>query len=330
MGQSLGASLISLLLSWLSAIGSLASRVNSWSTRSFSHSADMCSDSISLTTGSETLTNYSSGDLWEPPHLAFTRERTLFMLMPLTQVSSVVGRVMMPALASIQDDRPRVKRAYLSAISITGLITFPMMTGLFALSSHFILAILGDKWTDTIPILQLFCWVGMLQSVATTTSWILLSQGKSGLYFTIGIISSAVYVLAFAIGIGWGVWGVALAYLIVNILDVFPLWTLTGRIIGLTFAEMITALFPPFVCAGLMTAFVWAIGLVLPDKIVSWQCLAIQIPLGLASYLALVVGFKLDAWHKARRTFADSLLLRSDLLQALFTCHLRKSTAEPS
>ena len=245
--------------------------------------------------------------------------------MPLTQVSSVVGRVMMPALASIQDDRPRVKRAYLSAISITGPITFQMMTGLFALSSHFILAILGDKWTDTIPILQLFCWVGMLQSIATTTGWIFLSQGKSGLYFTIGIISSALYVLAFAIGIGWGVWGVALAYLIVNILDVFPLWTLTGRIIGLTFSEMITALFPPFVCAGLMAALVWGTGLVLPDRIVSWQCLAIQIPLGLASYLALVVGFKLDAWQEARRAFTDTLLPRSDLLQALFACHLRKS-----
>ena len=251
------------------------------------------------------------------------------MLMPLTQVSSVVGRVMMPALASIQDDKPRVKRAYLSAISITGLITFPMMTGLFVVSSHFVLAILGNSWAEAIPILQLFCWVGMIQSIATTTGWIYLSQGKSGLYFTMGIISSAYYALAFAIGIRWGMWGVALSYFFANLLELFPLWMITGRIIGLTFWEMIKALCPPLVCAALMGAIVWGTGLILPDSMAHWQCLALQIPLGIAAYLALIVAFQLDAWQKARRAFTDMLLPRSAVLQALLARHRsRKTTAK--
>ena len=250
------------------------------------------------------------------------------MLMPLTQVSSVVGRVMMPALATIQEDKPRVKRAYLKAIGITGLITFPMMTGLFAVSSDFVLAILGNSWAEAIPILQLFCWVGMMQSIATTTGWIYLSQGKSALYFITGIIFCSIYIVAFAIGIQWGIWGVVWSYFIANLVELYPLWAVTGGIIGLTALEMARTLSPPFLCAVSMGAAVCGLDWLLPGGLAHWQSLAIEVPLGVAMYLTLISVFQLNAWRSAREAFADVILSRLKPLQALLVrLHLRKSNS---
>ena len=149
----------------------------------------------------------------------YSRAYTL-MLMPLSQVSRVVGRVMFPALSSIQDDKPRVKRVYLKSISVIGLITFPMMTGLFAVSDHFILALLGDKWAEVIPLFRIFCWVGLLQSIATTVGWIYHLR-ETGLYFTMGVIGSF-DCYSFIIGIHWGIIGVAWSYAIVIIVFWIP------------------------------------------------------------------------------------------------------------
>jgi len=227
------------------------------------------------------------------------------MLMPLTQVSRVVGRVMFPALSAIQDDKARVKSVYLKSISVISLITFPMMTGLFAVSDHFILALLGNEWAEAIPVFQIFCWVGLLQSIWTTVGWIYFSQGRTGLYFTMGLISSAVFVLAFVIGIHWGIMGVAWAYAIGNLILWYPFWTIPGRLIGVTFSEMIRRLSPSFSCALAMGAAVWGLRWLFRDGMTHWQYLAIQMPLGIVLYLGLVVNFRLDAWQEGRGALSE-------------------------
>jgi len=234
------------------------------------------------------------------------------MLMPLSQVSRVVGRVMFPALSSIQDDKPRVKRAYLKSISIIGLITFPMMTGLFAVSDHFILALLGRQWTDAIPILKIFCFVGLIQSISTTVGWVYMSQGRTGLYFIMGLINSAVVILAFIIGIHWDAIGVACAYLVAMLLLWYPSWAIPGRLISLTFYEILRSLAPPFFCALSMGAIIWAGNQILPVEIAHWLYLSIQIPFGVLLYLSLVIFFKLDSWQESKKTiyeFAGERLL---------------------
>jgi len=226
------------------------------------------------------------------------------MLMPLTQVSRVVGRVMFPALSAIQDDKARVKGIYLKAISVIGLITFPMMTGLFAVSDHFILALLGDKWAEVIPILKIFCWVGLIQSISTTVGWIYTSQGRTGLFFTIGFVSMLILSLAFFIGVRWGVIGVAWSYGIANLVLWYPIWGIPGRFINLSFSEMMRSLSPAFFCSLLMGAAIWGVGQLLPGGMAEWQNLAIQVPLGVMLYLTLIVKFRLAAWQEGRQAFS--------------------------
>lgn len=227
------------------------------------------------------------------------------MLLPLDQVSRVVGRVMFPAMSAIQEDKPRVKRAYLKAISLIAFVTFPMMVGLFAVADPFVLALLGPKWASAIPILKLFCWVGLIQSVCSTVGWIYTSQGRTRLYFGMGVIGTVVCAVAFLVGIRWGMMGVAWSYTLANAILLFPFFIVPGRLIGLSLFEAMNWLAPIFACSLTMGAVVWSTGLWLPSELGDWLCLAIQVPLGIGVYLAMVAGFRLDTWLEVRRVILE-------------------------
>ena len=229
------------------------------------------------------------------------------MLLPLNQVSRVVASVMFPALSIIQDDKTRVKRAYLKTIGSISFITFPMMVGLFVVANHFVLALLGTKWAETIPILKLFCWVGLIQSIAATLGLIYTSQGRTRLYFAMGTGGAVANVIAFLIGIHWGILGVAWAYSIRNLITLFPFFTIPGRLIGLSFFEVMKSLSSTFCCALVMGAVVWGAGLLLPLGMAHWQFLAVEVPIGIASYLLLAVGFRLNTWLQVRPVLFEVL-----------------------
>src|SRR5690606_8293493 len=87
------------------------------------------------------------------------------MLLPISQIFVVVSQVMYPAFAGIQQDHVRVRRIYKKSVSITALMSAPMMLGLYAVAEPFILAIYGPKWTDVVPILETLSIVGFIRSI---------------------------------------------------------------------------------------------------------------------------------------------------------------------
>jgi O-antigen/teichoic acid export membrane protein len=228
----------------------------------------------------------------------YSRAYTL-MLLPLTQITYIVAGVMIPALSSIQEDTTRVKRSYLKAISIVGLVTFPLMIGFFVTADHVVLALLGKKWAEVIPIFKILCGVGLLQSITATMGWIYQSQGRTALQFRMGLVMSSGCVVAFIIGIHWGVLGVAWAYCLFSLIAWYPIWTTCGNIIGLSFGEMVKTLLPSFACAAGMGCLVWGIGHLLPSSTPNSLCLSLQITSGVFIYVLLVASFKLEAAREA-------------------------------
>ncbi len=219
------------------------------------------------------------------------------MLFPLQRISRVIGKVMFPALSKIQDDKERAKRAYLRSISIIALLTFPMMLGLLVTAEHLVLAILGAQWEGIIVLLRFLAVVGMAQSIGTTTGWIFQSQGKTDWQFRWGIVSGVITIVAFIIGIRWGLLGIVVAYTIrsfpINFLVSF---FIVGRLINMSLSEVIKSVSGIFACASLMVSVVWPLGLFLPESYSHWLYILIQVPTGVVVYFLLVNLFRLDAY----------------------------------
>ena len=227
----------------------------------------------------------------------YTRAYSI-MLLPVAQVNQVLGRVMFSGLSKIQEDKNRIKSIYLRTIYSIGLISFPLMLGLAVVSKEFILVLFGHRWEAAIPVLQVFCFVGLFQSIASTTGWIYNSQGKTNLHFKWGIVGGTLSIIAFIIGINWGVMGVATAYLIrVYGTSYFHL-SIPARLINLTLREIIKKLSGIFISALLMAVSVWGIGMILPPHWSIWSQLILKACWGAIIYITLLFIF--GQWNRIK------------------------------
>jgi len=233
------------------------------------------------------------------------------MLLPVSQISAVISRVMFPALSSIQEEVERVKKVYLRSTRIIALFSFPLMVGLFVLAEPFIIAVLGEKWRQVVPVLQILCISGLGQSVGSTVGWIYNSQGRTDLQFKWGMFSAAVRIIAFTIGLHWGIIGVASAYVISGYVILwYPAWTIPGKLINLSFFEMLKNLSSVFYCAVAMGIAIWGSGLIFSGDSPYWMRLAVQVPFGVIVYFILVHVFRLKAYIDIRQVIKDRLFLK--------------------
>ncbi len=222
------------------------------------------------------------------------------MLLPLYQISWVVGQAMLPSLSKIQNDKEAVKQIYLKAINVIALVTFPMMSGLFVVADSFILTLLGRQWTDVIPVLRILCFLGIVQSITTTIGWIYTSQGRTDIQLRWGLISGSLIIGSIAVGIAIGsIVAVAFCCTIMStVILLYPTFAIPGRLIGMRFSDVMAALKGVAVCSIGMALGIFILGLLLPTGCPHWLQLLIKVTSGIIIYIFLIHWSKLDAYFK--------------------------------
>lgn len=209
------------------------------------------------------------------------------MLLPLTQVVSVLAPVMLPALSAIQTDTSRVRWAFLRVVRLLTFVTFPMMLGLAVVAEPFVLGLFGAAWRDVIPVVQILAVVGVTQTLCNPTGWIYTSQGRTDWMFWWGVSGGTFLVLSIVVGISLGtVEAVALAYLVGNLVITVPCLAVPGRLIDMTLHDVWSAIRGNLLCAIVMAVAVWAAGRILPPGLTPLARLAIQVVTGVAVYAA--------------------------------------------
>lgn len=222
------------------------------------------------------------------------------MLMPLTQVTWVLSRVMFPALSKIQDDIPQVKQVYFLANRAIALVTMPMVCGLLVVTKSFVLTLYGPKWESAIPIIQILCLIAISQPIGSTVGWIYGALGRTDIQFRWAVIRGSTAIIAFIIGVQWGIMGVAIAYVVRGYLVHYHSIVIPGRLIGVSFKEYHLNVASVFGCAVAMAGLVWCLGLLLPSGWPHWSYLTVQVPSGMAIYWGLIHIFRLNAYQEVR------------------------------
>lgn len=137
------------------------------------------------------------------------------MLVPLTRLVSPVQQVFYPVLSRIREPR-RVGEVWLRSTRMVAFITMPAFAGMAVVAPDFVAVVLGDQWSDSIEVLQILCWVGIVQTVVWQTVTVLQALDRTAWIFRFAVISTIVTVTAFVIGVQWGIVGVAVASAIVS------------------------------------------------------------------------------------------------------------------
>lgn len=229
------------------------------------------------------------------------------MVLPLTQVVSVFNRVMFPALSSIQKETIRVKRWYLKSNRMIALCTMPMVTILFVLAKPFILTVYGNQWNEVVPVFQVLCFIAIKQPLGSTKGWIFNSLGKTDIQFKWGILSGVTGIIAFIIGIHWGIMGVAVAYVLRGYALHYLGVVIPGRLINMSFIEYHKNIASVFIISVLTGVIVWGSSIFLPDSLSNPVTILILLPFGAILYWVLIHIFRIRAYRETIEIIKDKI-----------------------
>jgi len=152
------------------------------------------------------------------------------LLMPLNRINGPISNVAIPALSRLADSPKRYRDVYLRVLEKVVLITMPLIVFMISTSDWLVKLLLGNQWSDASSIFLMLSIAGLVQPIANTTGWLLISQGRSNHIFQWSIAGSSICVASFLIGLPWGAKGVAASYsLLVGFILLPVLFWFVGR-----------------------------------------------------------------------------------------------------
>ncbi len=210
----------------------------------------------------------------------------------INAVNGTVQSVMLPAMAQAQDDRARVKQQTRNSIILSSYIILPLMAGLAAVASPLVAVLLTDKWLPCVPYLQMYCFTLAFYPIHSCNLQAINSIGRSDVFLRLEVIKKTIGIVALVVAVFCfdSPLAIAATGMITTLISTFINASPNKRLIGYSYFEQARDLAPSFLISIAMCGSVWALGL-LPLAPV-WLLL-IQIPAGIAIYVALSALFRL-------------------------------------
>ena len=208
------------------------------------------------------------------------------MLVPFSRIAGPLTEVLFPAFSRMQDDRPRMTAIWVRAVRLVASFSVPALVGLVVVAPDFVQVVLGEKWEQTTILIQILAWVGLLQSLQTLNPQILQALDRTTTLLRYTIVFFVFHLIAFAIGLQWGVVGVAVGYLISSLV-VEPLFAwITARALGVSPLVLVRGLTGVLQASALM--FVAVLGAryaLLQTDVRPAVRLALEVSIGIAVYV---------------------------------------------
>lgn len=240
-------------------------------------------------------------------------------LAPLTRIAIPIQSVFFPTFSRLRDPA-QIGEAWMRANRLVAAVTMPGLLGLLVVAPEFVAVVLGPRWHETVPVIRVLAYVGIIQALQAFNAAILSTVDRTGTLLRAGVIVTAATITAYAIGVRYGLVAVAVAYAISNtIVEPWVAW-LTMRAIDLSAVAVLRSLAGVTTAALLMAAGVFAAqqGLVLTSLPTAAR-LALEILIGIALYVPLCFWRAPQVVEEVRRMPAD--------LRGARTMPLRKEVA---
>lgn len=209
------------------------------------------------------------------------------MLFPIQIVTAVVNRVMFPGLSRLRNDGDAMSALYLAGVASVAFAAFPIALGLASVSGRLLPLALGPGWEPAVPVAILLSVVGLFQTVGGSVGPVFLARGAIRSMVIWGVVSTTLVIAGFAIGIQWGITGVAASYVLVSIALLYPSLVVALGPVGIGIRSIAAVVWRSLLVAVLMSGCVLGAGAFLEGRVPEVATLGVQMMTGVTSYVGL-------------------------------------------
>jgi len=136
-------------------------------------------------------------------------------------ISSTLQGVTYPIMTSVKEDKERLVNIYKQLISITMLVSLPLLIGFAGISDSFVKVFLGDEWLPTIPLLVALSFARAITPISAINMNILNAVGRSDLFLKIDLLKLPMTLLALFIALPFGIEALAWAMVCTSFIAFF-------------------------------------------------------------------------------------------------------------
>ena len=236
------------------------------------------------------------GKVYSPTALGiYTRAFSLQQL-PVDIIGGIVQRVAFPLFSKHQDDKVYLHQTLRKQVRIILAVVISGLSVLYAISGEFIPWLLGESWSDVIPLLRTLCFAGVFTCIFPLHSNLTKSLGDSKLFFRIEMVKKVyiliMLVMVYRLGLQVLAWGMVSVSIFDYLVSSWP----SRRYIDYRFRQHMEDLFPTIFACALPTALVCQI-----VWVQTWNPLLVMV---LKSFLILS-SFSLFVWTFRKSYFRD-------------------------
>jgi len=256
---------------------------------------------------SKNCDNLVAGRAFGPQLLGLYSKAVQLLSLPTDQINEPISTVSILALSRLADSPERYRQAYLRIMEKVIMVTMPAVMLMLATADWLVLIILGPQWGESAKIFVFMGLAGLIQPVAATGGWLLVSQGRVRDMLRWSLINAPISIVAILAGLPWGVVGVAASYSIGRLLVANPLlFWFVGRKGPVRMSDFYRLLAPftgASIC-GLLMCLAFRRFVVITNPVVGFVACGVIMAISMPLFLAIM-----PAGRKALADIKNSMLL---------------------
>lgn len=173
--------------------------------------------------------------------------------LPTTELSAPINRAVFPGYAALSENIDAFKDGVLKVMSMILLLTFPAACGIALVAEPLVRVLLGTKWMEAVPVIQVLAFFGMVSSFQSNLGFVFVAKGRARFITLWSVAMFALQVPLVIAGIYYvGIVGAAFGLLASVVLPLPFVILAINRLVGVTAREWLGLSWRPLLSAVLM------------------------------------------------------------------------------
>jgi teichuronic acid exporter len=149
----------------------------------------------------QNIYNVIIGKVYSASALGFYAQAKTLTDVSAGTITHIINQVTFPLLASLQEDKSRMVMVNRRVLKMTAFIITPILFFIAVIAQPLILLTLGEKWSDTIPLLQWMCFAKILSPLSGLNLNFLNANGRSDLFLKVDLLKAPMIIFTLVITI---------------------------------------------------------------------------------------------------------------------------------
>lgn len=234
------------------------------------------------------------GKMYSSADLAYYNQGDKFPSVIASNINTSIDSVLLPTMASVQDDTSRVKAMTRRAIKTSTYIMAPLMMGLAFCAEPIVRLVLTDKWLPCVPFLHIFCITYMFYPIHTANLNAIKAMGRSDLFLKLEIAKKIVGMTLLLSTMWFGVMAMAYSLLVSSVTSqLINSWP-NRKLLNYRYWDQLKDILPSIAIAIFMGCCVNLVDLL---HLSNAATLLIQIPMGAVIYIGASAALHLESYE---------------------------------